>query len=91
MNWNYWIWESSWRVLSSYPTQKEARAAAKHAADPPDTYCVCKAGSERDTYLRQHCTERMAHTGVSSLVEHTRPLYSRDPSGPSRRDEVGYD
>ena len=58
---NRWVWESpSWRVIASYATRAEAVAAGKHAADPLDTWTVAKAGSPKDEYMRQHCTERFA-------------------------------
>ena len=49
--WKYWVWENRWRVLARYATRKEALAAAKHAADPAGTFCVCKEGSTKDREL----------------------------------------
>jgi hypothetical protein len=57
--WNLWIWESpSWRVIACYATKAEAQAAAKHAADPRDTWKIIEADSKRDEYVRQNCTKR---------------------------------
>lgn len=58
---NYWVWEEpSWRVAGSYATRLEALKAAKNAADPPDSYCVCKAGSDRDISILANGTDRFA-------------------------------
>jgi len=60
--WNLWIWnQPSWRVLASYETHAEAYAAARYAADPPETWVVSLDGSRLDLYMRGHCTERRAH------------------------------
>lgn len=56
-----WVWEQpSWRVIATYKTSKEAHAAGKHSADPPDTWTVAKQGSQKDEHIRAHCTERDA-------------------------------
>ena len=55
-----WIWEGTWRVIATYLSLKEAKAAAKHAADPPDTWTIALKGSQKDKWMRANCTERDA-------------------------------
>ena len=60
--WNLWVWEHpSWRVSAYYPSSSAARRAGIMSADPSDTWLVTQDGSERDEFMREHCTDRNAN------------------------------
>lgn len=59
-SWNLWVWqEPSWIVLANYENRDDALQAKKATCDPPDTVKVVEAGSKRDNFIRQHCTDRL--------------------------------
>ena len=68
--WNFWVWEHpSWRVLASYPSQREGQASGADGADPPSTVCVCEDGSQRDSFLRANCYPAQGqHSGFLTPV-----------------------